>query len=944
MVSNDARQIALERIEQAAREKIEKLDLSFLQLTELPPEIGKLSHLKYLDLRSNRLTTLPPEIANLTQLTSFYVVKNQLETLPLEIGELCHLERLHLSYNHLETLPPTFGQLVALNELYLSHNYLTSLPEEIQFLTHLKQLALSFNQLQTLPSTFGHLHHLTWLDLNSNKLTAIFQGIEHLSSLSELNLSYNQIKRLSPEMGQLSSLVELNLSYNQIEILPPEIGQLQTLDFLYLSHNLLTILPPEIGQLKSLIILDLIYNHLNFLPSEIGHLKKLTELRLNRNNLRNLPAEIAYLTRLSKLSLKGNKLTYLPTEIIQLAQFSKLNYLDLSENLLPIPPEVIWKKNEPRIIIDFYKQNLTGITKPLNEAKVLLVGQGSVGKTSLIRRLLYDSFDLQQDKTDGLEIRPWQVEINNERIKLNLWDFGGQEIYHATHQFFLTQRSIYLVVLDSRLDEKDNQLEYWLQIIKSYGNNSPIIVVNNKTDQHTLDLDYRGLKKRHKNIKAFLETSCKKGKGIQKLKETILQEVSNLEHIYTPLRTTWIAIKEQLEKMKNNNWDYILYDKYQNMCEQQGITTSEEKHHLIRFLHDLGVVLNFQDDLRLKDTNILNPQWVTKGVYRILNDEALQRKPYYGILSLSMLERILDDPKYPKNKHMFIIDMMRKFELCFELEYDDYERNFLIPDLLPKEEIETGEWQDSLTFQYHYNVLPSSIISRFIVRMNHLVHKGNYWRNGVILIYQENTALVKSERDYNKILISVKGLKETRRDFLKVIRFELNQIHQTIPGLQVKEKVVIFDEPEICVDYQHLLTLEQMGIEMFVPEGLKEKMNVRELLEGFIPEGERERSSPLSSSYVSEVIPNNSLEETEQNSVATVPKNQFFTSPIIIFIGLSMVAFILILLSQVVDWYILLTISLIGSLVIVLLRKTQKKQRISQPSSSQTEDQISPFK
>ena len=59
---------------------------------------------------------------------------------------------------------------------------------------------------------------------------------------------------------------------------------------------------------------------------------------------------------------------------------------------------------------------------------------------------------------------------------------------HATHQFFLTRRSVYILVLDSRLNQEENRVEYWLKIIQSFGGESPVLIVGNKvTDQHPLE-------------------------------------------------------------------------------------------------------------------------------------------------------------------------------------------------------------------------------------------------------------------------------------------------------------------------------------------------------------------------------------------------------------------------------------------------------------------------
>jgi internalin A len=86
-------------------------------------------------------------------------------------------------------------------------------------------------------------------------------------------------------------------------------------------------------------------------------------------------------------------------------------------------------------------------------------------------------YDPQQPQTDGLEIIPWEIDVDKQNIKLNLWDFGGQVIYHATHQFFLTQRSLYLLIVDCSNNDDQNKLQYWLKLIDSFGGGAPIIIV-----------------------------------------------------------------------------------------------------------------------------------------------------------------------------------------------------------------------------------------------------------------------------------------------------------------------------------------------------------------------------------------------------------------------------------------------------------------------------------
>ncbi|HIE31128.1 MAG TPA: GTP-binding protein, partial [Methanosarcinales archaeon] len=565
---------------------------------------------------------------------------------------------------------------------------------------------------------------------------------------------------------------------------------------------------------------------------EIAKLTNLAYLDLSRNQLTVLPPEITELTNLTEIFLSGNQLTALPPVI---GELTSLTTLDLRDNPLPIPPEILEKTDEPVTIINYYLQHETGATKPLNEAKMLLVGQGSVGKTSLVKRMLWDEFDPHEEKTEGIEIEEWQVAVDDQKIGLNVWDFGGQEIMHATHQFFLTKRSLYLLVLDARLGDEENRIEYWLKIIKSFGGDSPVIIVGNKIDEQPLDVDRRGLMAKYRSIKDICEVSCKTGGGIDELKEVIGREVGLLDHIHDPLLTTWSAVKNRLEEMEE---DYIPYQEYLSMCQTEGVTDDLSQRTLINLLHDLGIILNFREDPRLKDTNILNPEWVTNGVYRILNSKDLFQME--GVLEWEMLNRILDYSEYPSDKHLFIMDMMRKFELCFAFEDFPYQR-FLIPDLLPKGESYTGEWDGALTFQYHYDVLPGSIISRFIVRMHPSICENTYWRSGVMLEdkVSGNKALVKADKEDKKIFIWVSGREQTRRTFLGVIRSNFDYIHETIPGIEPEEKVPLPDHPEIVVDYRHLLVLEEKNKDYFIPEGHSEEVNVKELLNGVEPEEER---------------------------------------------------------------------------------------------------------
>ena len=309
-----------------------------------------------------------------------------------------------------------------------------------------------------------------------------------------------------------------------------------------------------------------------------------------------------------------------------------------------------------------------------------------------------------------------------------------------------------------------------------------------------------------------------------------------MPHVTDPLLITWFDIKTELESL---DVDYIPYSRYVELCREQGVDNPDSQRVLLGFLHDLGVVLHFPDP-RLETTNILNPEWVTQGVYRVLNT----RLPFeeQGLLTWDMLARILDDETY-REKRMFIVDMMRKFELCYEL--PDRPDTYLLPDLLPKEACDTGAWDDALAFEVHYHVLPGSILTRLIVRMHRHIQERTVWRTGVLLACDGNEALVRADLTANRITIAVRGPLRGRRELLTRIREHLGGIHAALAGLETAEKVPVPGYPTIPpVDYKWLRKLEQRGHQEFIPPGLEDPIGVQQLLDGVEPPSarrERER-------------------------------------------------------------------------------------------------------
>lgn len=398
--------------------------------------------------------------------------------------------------------------------------------------------------------------------------------------------------------------------------------------------------------------------------------------------------------------MSDNNLKRLPKELQQL---TKLKSIDLRDNpALGLSPEVLEEVKNPALILSTYFNQ----RQPLHEAKLLLVGQGEVGKTVLAHRLLHNlPPDESQGKTPGVDIHKWTFPlVESAPITLNLWDFGGQGVYQATHQFFFTSRSLYLVVINAHTGEQESRLHHWLNLVASLSDNAPVIIVINKQDEHALTLDERELKHKYPNLLHVIATSCTSGAGIDDLRQAIAAALPHLPGINDSFPIAWFGLKKQLEAMDVN---YITYERYAEYCREAGIESNADQRSWVQVLHHLGVILNYQDDnyRQLEGTHVLKPEWVTDGVYRILSDPDGKIAANNGILTTAMLDHILDPVVYPHHQQVFIVEMMRKFELSFRIPHQS--EQYLIPYLLPKNNRQKLKILKTVNFSTSKSITPT---------------------------------------------------------------------------------------------------------------------------------------------------------------------------------------------------------------------------------------------
>ena len=671
--------------------------------------------------------------------------------------------------------------------LNLSGNHLTALPPEIGQLSNLSQLDLRGNQLTALPPEIGQLSNLSQLDLRANQLIALPAEIGQLSNLSQLVLMANQLTALPAEIGQLSNLSQLVLSWNQLMALPAEIGQLSNLSQLDLRVNQLTALSTEIGQLSNLSQLDLSWNQLTALPAEIGQLSNLSQLDLSWNQLIALPPEICQLSNLSQLNLRANQLTMLPLEIYQL---SNLSQLDLRENQLKaLPPEVV-------------EQGLSAILTYLRESaqrqrqwlsKLMILGEGGVGKTSLLRALKGQPFQEQQSTTHGIAIDPLELPHPAESdvtMTLNAWDFGGQEIYHATHQFFLSNRSLFLLVWNARLGYEQGKLRYWLKTIRANAPESPILLVAAWTDEREADFPESELRQQFPQIVGVYSISNKTSAGIEALHKQIIQTAAQLPLMGEIWPETWLECATEVRQSKDQYW---LPSQFWQQMQDCGVTEKGQPV-LAKWLHELGDILFFQDNLELNDLVILQPQWVTEYISKVLEAEDVAQ--HLGIFSRRCMDELWHDLPLGLREHF--LDLMEQFDLSYKIPDDPEDKSLVVERLdyepPPYQRIWEAKRQEphckEISMKFQLSEILAGIPTWFIARQ-HRFTLNQHWRTGVLFgddrYNPRHLSLLRVERDTltnaDYLRLVVRG--PMPHSFFDVLREGLEFTLRRYPGLQV---------------------------------------------------------------------------------------------------------------------------------------------------------------
>ncbi|KAL3998140.1 Ankyrin repeats (3 copies) family protein [Acanthocheilonema viteae] len=483
----------------------------------------------------------------------------------------------------------------------------------------------------------------------------------------------------------------------------------------------------------------------------------LTTLDVSNNFISNVPAALSNLVSLCVLNLSENSgIEMLPPE---LGLLSKLWNLILKGCSLRDPlKSMVHVESYKTVDLIAYLKSVLEDSRPYTRLKLMIVGVQGIGKTSLLQQIRLegtvgkkippnDSWSKRMGRstggggdrtakgvnisTVGVDIAEWTFEPKKTKgeptfgpLTFRTWDFGGQREYYATHQYFLSRRSLYVLVwkvTDGEAALPD--LRQWLVNIQARAPNSPVIIVGTHVDQifsnperfpssyldnlnaiirdHFVmvpDADKKGLprvveslfisSKTKQNIRMLCNLLYRTAYDIRTAnsKERLLDQ--KIPASYLALEKIVIELADERRSIgmepviRSSDFRNIVQER---MLKNYGRAFRDdiEFNHACAFLHENGVMLHYED-VTLRELYFLDPQWLCDILAHVITIREINPFARNGLMKmddLQVLFKSLNLNNSAINLRSHIISLLQKFEvaLCWQ------SRSLLIPSLLPDE-------------------------------------------------------------------------------------------------------------------------------------------------------------------------------------------------------------------------------------------------------------------
>lgn len=496
--------------------------------------------------------------------------------------------------------------------------------------------------------------------------------------------------------------------------------------------------------------------------------EKLEALNLRRNQITRLEGA-EDMTALRHLDLAHNRLESLP---LPAETLSKLEYLQLRDN--PVPPAEILEQGKEAV--SNYLMQFAVLSKgaeeaalPLNEVRLVLCGNGGVGKTNLVEWLTTGATQGERNPTHGILYTAWKKAGEHAEQPpvdtVHVWDFGGQEYYHATHRLFFRENALYLLLWEENPEvyhrdesnpfENKHPLTFWLSNIHHLSNgNARALVVQNKMDVSETGeilLNQQSLAEAYPVIQGFMAVSVLNGMRTGWLRALVTEQ---LEAMLLANRRDWLkpyhefriewekTEKPWYQEVKTLTAAFIQYCEAQSYLKKFELVakktdTTPERifrdgfHNYLVALDRAGVLQYYDHDPELKAYVFLKPDVMLNRIYQdILSEKARDNK---GIIHQSDIDNAIENRK----EAGILLRLMIHFKLLFKTEKEEktcYVASQYLPPRLDKA-FHLFLKFDRPRIQYRFDpfVYYGFKLELFAEYGDLAFEKSYFWREGIVI-------------------------------------------------------------------------------------------------------------------------------------------------------------------------------------------------------------------
>jgi len=379
--------------------------------------------------------------------------------------------------------------------------------------------------------------------------------------------------------------------------------------------------------------------------------------------------------------------------------------------------------------------------------------------------------------THGIEIQDQILQNQNKsNIDVSIWDFAGQQDYYNSNHYFLSNKSIFLVLY--RMDQGIKGLEglnFWFKSLSSHLQHDPtltngkpyfsIIVVGTFLDKQNVKKSEESKKLREQEILEIArsngidypiqiyEVSCSTLENINDLKQSIYSTALTHGYMGEKLPIGYLNIKNSIEKLRNQeklkNFPIIEIQELINYFKTNFSFEFDDEFvkRGLKLLHLWGTCVYFDEPIELSNYVVLKPEFLAKEVIgKLFSHLSFYFKT--GILNHSDLEFFW--PGYMDKAEM-LMTIMEKFEICFKLKEDEKklfkDQRSLIVSYLPENKPndlsnywsnEPSNKNEEIERTILFNMIPIELVSRLFVCLQHKIEDQCIWRYGMAFISKEN--------------------------------------------------------------------------------------------------------------------------------------------------------------------------------------------------------------